>query len=50
MTKYTSDRNLPSSSVVFTKQQHTIPQTILLHLLPGALITAFFFLAAPVLI
>jgi membrane protease YdiL (CAAX protease family) len=50
MTKNTSDRSLPSSSVVFTKRQHTIPQTILLHLLPGALITTFIFLTAPVLI
>ncbi|MBE0688293.1 MAG: CPBP family intramembrane metalloprotease [Anaerolineaceae bacterium] len=50
MTKNTSDRIFPSSPVGFSIRQHTIPQSILLHLLPGALITAFFFLAAPVLI
>jgi membrane protease YdiL (CAAX protease family) len=29
---------------------HTIPQTIALHLVPGALITAFYFLTAPLII
>jgi uncharacterized protein len=29
---------------------HTIPQTIALHLVPGALITAFYFLTAPLVI
>jgi uncharacterized protein len=50
MAKNSSDRNLLTNPALFSIRQHTIPQTILLHLLPGALITAFFFLAAPVLI
>jgi uncharacterized protein len=29
---------------------HTIPQTIALHLVPGTLITAFYFLTAPLVI
>ncbi len=50
MAIHTSDSNLQTSKIVSSFRQHTIPQSILLHLFPGALITAFFFLTAPSLI
>lgn len=46
----TSDTNLQTRSMVSVIQQHTVPQTIFIHLLPGVLITVFYFLAAPALI
>lgn len=50
MAQKNSEKNIQTGSVLLKNHKHTIPQTILLHLLPGALITAFFFLTAPSLI
>ncbi|MBE0686755.1 MAG: CPBP family intramembrane metalloprotease [Anaerolineaceae bacterium] len=50
MAQNTSDGNFQTDPGVYPIRKHTLPQTILLHLLPGGLITAFFFLIAPSLI
>jgi membrane protease YdiL (CAAX protease family) len=50
MAIHTSDANLQTSKMVSTIRKHTLIETILLHLLPGGLITAFFFLIGPGLI
>ncbi len=42
-----AQKNIQTGSVLQQNQKHTIPQTILLHLLPGALITVFVFLTTP---
>jgi len=49
MTKTSGDTNRNSMIAGSPVRQHTIPQTILLHLLPGALITITFILLGPVL-
>ena len=47
MIKNASDKNMLSIVEESLVEQHTIPQTILLHLLPGALITIVFILLGP---
>ena len=47
MINATSSAEAPSIRTEFSAPQHTIPQTILLHLLPGALITITFIALVP---
>ena len=47
MIKNASNKNMLSIAAESLVGQHTIPQTILLHLLPGALITIAFILLGP---
>jgi uncharacterized protein len=47
MIKATSAAKAPSIQAEFSAPQHTVPQTILLHLLPGVLITITFMVLGP---
>jgi membrane protease YdiL (CAAX protease family) len=49
MIEITSEANARSIEVESSVEQHSIPQTILLHLLPGALITITFIFLGPLL-
>lgn len=46
----TSNDKFQNDPVEYKIRKHTLPQSLLLHLLPGSLITLFFFLIAPSLI